>query len=468
MKKPVCQIIFVSFLLFLCAAQGKTQTEKWQELVNRRQYAEVVAQAVNLSPADSADSGKMYALALAYEGMLKYPEALNGFRHCFGMDTTSIDLLNALARTETNLGRSAAAERYYKQALAMDSTNFYANYQLARLYFQMEIITKALEKYEFLLSQYPDNPVLLSAIGDCHTRLGELPSAAFCYFQAYGANRENATLASALINTLLRIGGESAKAALEICDTALYYSPNNLMLKRNKAMTLFVNKQYAEADTLYSSLLMEGDSLPATVAYGGFSRYYAGQFMNAIDLLEWTYRRDTSVVDVCLLLGSALGKTYDRKRAYTLFDRAEKNMQPDSSKLKLLRFFRAETFRSDQRNDEAAACYYAIWTETKSMDVLKGMADLYSVPSATAYKSENDRRRGLFCLVLYAQEQLKSGKKPEQPAYVRRLLTSFLEDAFFRNETELPMTAPDGKKSRLSMHLLQSLINRIPETDASQ
>jgi hypothetical protein len=158
-----------------------------------------------------------------------------------------------------------------------------------------------------------------------------------------------------------------------------------------------------------------------------------------------------------------LGKTYDRERAYTLFNQAEKNMQPDSSKVRILRYSRAETLRADGRNDEAAANYYAIWTETKNMEVLKGMADLYAVSPVKAHENENSRRRGLFCLVLYAQERLKSGKNTETLAYVRKLLASFLEDAFFRNETELPMIAPDGKKSMLTTNRLQSLIARIPE-----
>lgn len=458
------RICFAALLSLLCLIGGKAQTEpSWQELANRRQYEAVIARAGNLSPADSADTGKMYALALAYEGLLMYPEALKCFRHCYERDTTDADLLNALARTETNLGRSAAAEQYYKQALAADSTSFFANYQLARLYFQTEAIAEALEKYSFLLSRYPDNPTLLSAIGDCHTRAGNLDAAASSYWQAFEANPGNPAPANALINTLLRIGGEAAKAALEICDTALLYNPGNLSLRRNKAMALFVNKKYAQADTLYSSLLAGGDSIPLTVAYGGFSRYYAGQYLNAIELLERTYRQDSSVADVCLLLGSALGKTYDRKRAYTLLDQAEKNMQPDSSRLRMLSYFRAETLRRDQRYDEAARLYYAIWEETRSLDVLREMASPYLALPPKEYAGGNSRQRALFCLVLYLQECLKSGGIPQEFAYARSLLTSFLEDAFFRNETELPMTAPDGKKSLLSVHLLRSLIGQIPE-----
>lgn len=451
-------LCLVALPAFFCLVPAKAQTERLQELANRRQYAQAIALAANLSPADSADPGKMYALGLAYEGMLMYSEALDCFRHCFERDTTDRDLLNALARTEAGLGRTAAAEAYYARALAADSTDFFANYQLARLYFQTEKTAKALERYEFLLSLRPDNPTLLSAMGDCYARTGDLPSAASCYGRAFEANRENAAPANALVNTLLRIGGEAAETALEVCDTALHYSPGNLSLQRSKAMTLFVNKKYAEADTLYSSLLAGGDSIPLTVAYGGFSRYYAGQYLNAVELLEWTYRRDSAVVDVCLLLGSALGKTYDRNRAYDLLDQAERQMRPDSSRLRMLRYFRAETLGRDQRYDEAAAHYYAIWKETKSLDVLTEMLGLYRASKASDYPDANARQRALFCLALYAEEQLKSGKKPEELAYAHRLLTSFLEDAFFRNETALPAIAPDGEKKQLPATFLQSLV----------
>ena len=81
-------------------------------------------------------------------------------------------------------------------------------------------------------------------------------------------------------------------------------------------------KQFVQADSVYSSLLADGDSTYLTLKYGGASKYYAGLYMPSVDILDMAYEQDTTSVEVCLLLGSALGKTYDRKRAYDLFDRA--------------------------------------------------------------------------------------------------------------------------------------------------
>lgn len=104
-------------------------------------------------------------------------------------------------------------------------------------------------------------------------------------------------------------------------------------------------KQFVQADSVYSSLLADGDSTYLTLKYGGASKYYAGLYMPSVDILDMAYEQDTTSVEVCLLLGSALGKTYDRKRAYDLFDRAEKGLEPNRFLVNQLLAFRAETYQ---------------------------------------------------------------------------------------------------------------------------
>ena len=78
-------------------------------------------------------------------------------------------------------------------------------------------------------------------------------------------------------------------------------------------------------------MLADGDSTYLTLKYGGASKYYAGLYMPSVDILDMAYEQDTTSVEVCLLLGFRLwGKTYDRKRAYDLFDRAEKGIGTQS------------------------------------------------------------------------------------------------------------------------------------------
>jgi len=458
----------VTVLLLCCLIfPGNAQEFNWQDLVNRKQYAAVIARADSLTPADSSDYEVMNAIGQAYEGMLRYRQVYDYYRLCLSMDTTNLDILNTLARTATNLGKAKDAERYFHKVLAADSLNFYANYQLARLYFQLGEYERAVDTYEKLQARNEDNTALYRAIGDCYYRLEQYPSATIAYFQAYNLNRENAGLAGALVNTLYRMGVGSPDYILEgvaICDTALIYNPGNRQLLRSKALGLYMAKQFAQADSIYSGLLADGDSTYLTLKYGGASKYYAGLYMPSVDILDMAYEQDTASVEVCLLLGSALGKTYDRKRAYDLFDRAEKGLEPNRFLVNQLLAFRAETYQKDGRYKEASRLYYEAWKKNpERLDFLAAISHMYSEIDVSKFQSEEDRQRGLFILVLYMNESLKKKADERTMVFSRALLRSFYEDMFFRNVAEETMIDPDGKKSKISIVDLRNLINQLPE-----
>ena len=458
----------VTVLLLCCLIfPGNAQEFNWQDLVNRKQYAAVIAHADSLTLADSSNYEIMNAIGQAYEGMLRYQKAYDYYRLCFSMDTTNLDILNILARTATNLGRAEDAERYFHQVLSADSSNFYANYQLARLYFQLGEYEKAVDAYEKLQAQNEDNTVLYRAIGDCYTRMEQYPSATTAYFQAYNLNREHAGLAVALVNSLYRMGASSPdyiSEGIAICDTALFYNPGNRQLLRSKGLGLYIVKQFVQADSVYSSLLADGDSTYLTLKYGGASKYYAGLYMPSVDILDMAYEQDTTSVEVCLLLGSALGKTYDRKRAYDLFDRAEKGLEPNRFLVNQLLAFRAETYQKDGRYKEASRLYYEAWKKNpERLDFLAAISHMYSEIDVSKFQSEEDRQRGLFILVLYMNESLKKKADERTMVFSRALLQSFYEDMFFRNVAEETMIDPDGKKSKISIVDLRNLINQLPE-----
>jgi tetratricopeptide (TPR) repeat protein len=453
-------VILSAILCF--SFSGEAQDTSLQTLADRKQYTAVIQYAGHLSAADSADYTTMNAIAQAYEGLLNYRNAFRYYQYCLQMDTTNADMLNALARIATNLGKASDAEYYFRKVLATDSANFYANYQLARLYYQLGNYEMALEKYNYLLEQNEDNPTLLRNRGDCYTRMENPFAAIISYFHAYSLNRENAGLGSTLINAMLRAGGDFTAEALAVCDTALSYNPGNRLLEQNKGMAFYLNKKYAEADTLYADLVAKGDSSYLTLKYGGASHYYAGQYMRSIEPLEAAYLKDTTSVEVCLLLGSALGKTYDRQRAYLLLNKAEEGMKPEPFLLNQLTLFRAETLQRDMRFQEAIALYYQLWKANPSrLDPLWRISSMTFRSNQSEYENDNLRQRGLFNQVMYATEFLKSGGDTVQLLIIRKLLESFYEDAFFRTVTELPMTAPDGKKSNISVIDLRSLINQI-------
>ena len=143
------------------------------------------------------------------EGVLEYNEALpvlsalsaNGYDEC--------RCLKFRCPGSYEPGESFRSPGLFRKVLESDSTDFYANYQLARLYSQIGDYENAVLQFNVLRDQDTTkvNPVIYRNIADCYMKMNAIPAATICYFQAYNVNRENAGLASALVNCLYRMGG---------------------------------------------------------------------------------------------------------------------------------------------------------------------------------------------------------------------------------------------------------------------
>jgi len=460
----IYRLVFTSLFLLSLPIIGQAQEKSLHDLVNHRQYSEAILFADNLTTADSTDYATMYSLAQAYDGLLMYRAAYSYYHHCYMMDTANIDILNPLARAAVNMGRATEAEGFYKKVLATDSLNFYANHQLARLYYQTGNYQEATIIYQRLIETNDRNPALLSALGDCFTKQEMLLPATSSYFLAYNYNRENVTLASALINSLLRLGGDYKPDALAICDTALHYNPNNKLLMQNKGMALYANERYADADTSYTQLMAEGDSSYLTLKYAGMSKYYAGQFYKAIEPFEAAYLQDTTSVEVCLYLGSSLGKTYDRKRAFEMLDKAEEAMKTPDIYLRFLKTFRAETYRRDNDYETSCRLYYELWKENQRIDYL---TNIFEMNGRKESSSEVDRSEALFINILYAEKMLERNdeRSIQFLSRMRKQLLSVYNEMFFSLEKSATLLAPDGKKSTITMQELLALIEKMPESE---
>jgi len=465
MKKITCIIALLSFS-GMALSQEENMQENLQDLLNRKLYKQIVAAATQYTEVDSVDYQTMYLTGQAYEGLLRYRDAYRFYQHCLSIDSAQTELLSAAARMAANLGIATEAEKYFLKILAKDTTDFFANYQLARFYVQIGNDEKAIDYYEYLLEQDPDNPALLRSLGDCFYRLEDRFSAAEAYWFAFQNNKENAGLASTLVNVLLPLPYEDTfEKALEVCDTALFYNPGNLKLLQNKGTTLFTAKRYAAADTIFSTLLAEGDSSFYNLKYGGFSKYYAGHYMDAIESLEKAYLEDDAATDVCLFLGSALGRTIDRKRAYELFDRVEELMQPNQTFKNLLIEFRGTTYYRDGRYGEASFLLYPLWQINKRFDLLQTIWYCHSQTEADKMSNDEERARSMFVNVLFATELIarkNDGQiNPTIFMLVRTRIEKFRDEMFFRSMKEYPMIAPDNKRSTITVERLHELIQTL-------
>lgn len=457
MKAHYYYTTIAALLTLLIGQTVRAQTDNWQRLVDEKRFAEVLALA-DAQP-DALDYAALYAAGQAAEGLLKYRDAYHYYMRCPATDSVRTELLVALARTAGVIGRTDEAERCLLQLRERDTANFYANHQLARLYERQGDTKRAMAYYQALLARDPKNPVLMRSVADCAWRMGKKGVAMVTYMEAFEAEPENALAAAALANLLLSM--QIPESALDVCDTALRHHPRHRALRQNRGLALFSMNEYGAADTIYAALLAEGDSSQLTLKYGGCARYYTGHFMDAIPLLEAAFAQDTSAIDVCLLLGSALGRTYDRRRAFALFDRAERLMQPAPALADMLVRFRAETFDRDGQREKADALYYRLWTERRRFDLLGRIWEHYN-DTERAEKDEVYARRNRFITILFATEYLARSKRDAKlMSFLNTQLNKYLTDMFFRQTKQLPTLAPDGKAGVCTEEQITNLMSRL-------
>ena len=459
-----CFLIVFHFLFCVIAF---AQQSEWRELIDKKQFEEVISQAANMHPADTADFSKMYLVGQAYEGLLRYKSAYNYYKQCYALASTRTDMLSTLARISVNIGKGMEAEKYYKQVIEYDSTNFFANYQLARLYVQMGNNSEGIKHYNFLLERDAENTVLLRAIGDSYTNMDSLYQALEYYDKAFYGNMENASTASLLINTLLNLYDPMFNnyiyTASFVCDTALFYNPKDRTLRQKRAMIYYVEKKYEEADSVYTSLISEGDSSLITLKFGGFSRYSAKRYYQAIDLLLKAFQKDSMAYDVCIRLGGSFARMGLMKQGLQYLDKAEILMEPDEYWTDAILRYRAEAYSRSGDCAKGSQYYYKIWQKDK-----EDISILYTIHRCFAARieseafeiTEEDRHRYMFACYIYTVEALRLDYRKNN-AYMRSVLRKIHEEMFFRGEKSLTMISPDNKKNSITIEKIKELIDQL-------
>ena len=465
MKNCVMRIlVFFALILPSVSLVGQAQIDSLQELLNKKEYAKIIALTGVLTAEDSTSYDVMYALGQAYDGMLRYKAARSYYDICYRMDTTNVEILNILAQTANNQGKTEDAERFFLKVLEADTLSFYANNQLANFYYRSGKYGRALLLYKRLSDIDQANPALLIALGNCYLKMEIPPLAILNYYNAFSYAPENVQLASTLINTMLAAGEGFSDKALEICDTALFYNPGNRQLMQNKGMAFYANEFYSEADTLYTNLMEAGDSTYVTVKYCGLARYNAGLLVAAVEPLEQAYLMDTTSIDVCLYLGSALGQTYDRKRAFLLFEKAEEMLKPSFTHKLQLGTFRADTYWRDGRKKEASQLYYGLWKEYPGRMDLLYQIYMMNTRFPFDYNQTEEQQAALFAQITFTKALLDLDRK-NQDRFLYSMRVSFrkiYDEMIFNEKNSLPLLAPDGEKSSITLEELYALIERLP------
>ncbi|MDR0294941.1 MAG: hypothetical protein LBH91_01955 [Prevotellaceae bacterium] len=422
--------------------------------------------AFGQNPTDSA-----YIKGAACEQLQQYRKAYHHYKEWLASDSLNTEALNATARTALFLGRVKEAESLYAKSLDLDSTNYYAGLQLAKLYFQLKDYYQSLDYYQWLLERDSTNISFLQGAGDCLSNIGYFPVALNYYSAAVDLNKENVSLTITLINTLLRIHKEQPEPpimlsmAMEVCDTALLYNPAHPDLEQSKGVIYFLEGKFPAADSMFCRLLATGDSSDFNLRYAGLAKYRQKAYFDAIPYFNILYQLDTTEVETIISLGACFSETYESTKALQFFDKAEKLMYPSEVEKYNLSLMRANTYarKNDMKN---AQKYY--WDAYKLSSINK-RAMLFRLThtyfmSKKSFEtlSKEEYEQQLLYHVLFMRE-LSKGKVSVDIQQVEgdraiTLLNLYIQDMFFKDVDKARMCSPDGDVSWVTLDELTRLV----------
>jgi len=421
--------------------------------------------AFGQNPIDSA-----YLKGAACEQLQQYRKAYHYYSEWLSSDSLNTAALNATARTALFLGRVKEAEALYLKSLDLDSANYYAGLQLAKLYFQNQNYLQSLNYYEWLLKRDSTNISFLKGAGDCISNMGADPTAMDFYSAAVDLNPENASLAITLINTILRIHQMQPDTdwlclAMDACDTALFYNPAHPELERAKGVIYFLDDNYPAADSVFSALLARGDSSAAILRYAGLTKYRRNQCLDALPLFEKLHKLEPTDIDIILKLGDCLSRDYENEKALQFFDKAEKLMYPSDEEKYNLSLMRANTYARSYDSKNAQKYYwdaYKLSSKNKRAMLLRLVQSCFMSSKKFDALTKEEYEQQLLYHVLFMRELSKGNVSLDiqqvEGARAINVLNLYIQDLFFKDTDKARMSSPDGDVSWVTLDELRRLV----------
>lgn len=464
------KITLVAVLAVFCSTMF-AQNEALNKLIQQKQFEDVVEQIQLNSSEDSTYVALVTILAQAHEGLLNTKKAHELYTYCYEKDTTNRDMLMHSARTAALIGRVGKATKAFEQLYEKDTTDFYTNYQLARLYQQQEQYTKAQDRLDYLLTKDSTNTTILVQKGDIYMKQNNAGDAISAYYSALLYNPENAALANTVVNILYKLGeAVSYDWAIDICLESLSYNPTDKALRRTLGIGYYSTFKYEKADSVFTTLRAENDKNFITLKYAAASKLKQKQYYDSVEPFAEAFQIDSADVELTVLYATALGYTYDPKRALNLFAYAQTLLLPNPALEFLLNSGLAHTERKLGNRDKAADIYMALYNQYPDQlsllyQVISTYPELFKDIDRFHQSFDQARKEKLlYALYTYATALRDKGASTTKQKQMNEIISKHIEALFFENKQSITMRNFEGKRIEIPVKKFQDLITN--QTDS--
>lgn len=440
----------ISLISFLQVLTLSAQTDSISSCLRNKQFEKVVALIPSLSAADSADINITTAIAQAWEGMMDYRNAYKWYK----MNKPAgenIEYYLSLGKASSFLGRTTEARDFFKHALTLDSTNYYARYQLAQIARSNEDMQDAIDQFERLSYAYPENIGLHTTLADCYLKIKDGARAAYSLLAAHKLNRENPEIATNLSNLILSIEAKPTDA-IAICDTTLLYTPENRKLLLAKAMALYTNKDYEEADTIFRKLLVLKDSSFINLKYAGACRLGLQYYQSADSVLALASEIDPDEIENAILYARALSGCRKTDLALSQLSHCDSLLLPRKAFKYEIYKTRGDCAIQSRKYEDALIYYYDAY------QLLPERKAILMNMGAFCRKLPRDKSLYIMKEIIDTAKAQKQSLKPIGGMYWV-LLKEYQNELFFENAKTVNIRSPYGKITQIPFEEIETMID---------
>lgn len=263
--------------------------------------------------------------ASALKGLRKYSQAAETYEYLVNRDSTQIRYMVDLADCYQSLSNYSKAQNVYIRALKIAPGSLFINQELADAFYLDDNFEKAMFHYS-IPYQRDSSYYLTRQIARCFDNLGKRDTAAIYYDKAVRLNPFD--FQSTYRLATLYKQKEEYQNGIILTENYLKRDSANIKMLKMKGFLHFLLREYPDAITEFENSISLSDTSEFTYKYLGYCYFKQKEFEKAKDVLEIAFKKDTSNVELCYILGLSCHYSVYRKLGIEYLNRSIKLATP--------------------------------------------------------------------------------------------------------------------------------------------
>ena len=323
----IALIIAIPLLLACPMAQSQSVNDSVQSELDHYRYGRAL-EMINRHLAGTPPTAALYfSQGMAYNGLMKLPEAIGAFRHALALDPDNVHLLVELSNAYRLSGSLGKAIEYLSVADSLLPNPTLKN-QRAELFYISEKYNEALNQYLELYHSDTTNLIFTRNIARCYDNL-EMKDSALVYYEKAAAVNP-ADFQSVYRACLIWLSKREYDKGLSLTSRFRTFDSTDARINRMDAYYCLLKHAYDTAVMKFNSCLRANDTSLFVYKYLGVSYFKLETYDTAKIFLEKAYFKDSTDAQLCNFLGLSCIQSYYKKLGIFYIKRAISLSLPDS------------------------------------------------------------------------------------------------------------------------------------------